>query len=164
MDWMNSKNKKKELKSWLDLISNKLKHNEEISLTILTGSMSPLLEPGDSVKIKPAQCVCCHIGDIIVFRQGQKLTAHRLIFRFAFGKVCILYQKGDVNRLGNFIQLHQIAGKVTGVIKKNNNKEIYLNKVENRKIAQKQLLKTAFFFLLLIGKKFLLGIKNTLIR
>jgi signal peptidase I len=101
---------------WMSLLTGELMSGSEVELPVLSGSMYPFFCQGDRVKISCVLWNKCHIGDIIVFREGNQLTAHRLLFRFSIGKSHILYQKGDGSRRGGFITAQQIVGKVVEVI------------------------------------------------
>jgi signal peptidase I len=104
--------RKKYADSWLDLTYGKPENGRVIRLPILSGSMSPQLIPGDIISI---QCITwreCKIGDIIVFKSSQGLTAHRLLLRFQLHGKCYFYQKGDGNRFGGLIDSDSVMGVV----------------------------------------------------
>jgi hypothetical protein len=52
-------------------------------------------------------------GDIVVFREGFRLVAHRQLFRLSMGTHAVVYQKGDANSLGGFVVGKQVVGVVT---------------------------------------------------
>jgi hypothetical protein len=126
---------------WIDLLAGELKPGYDGDLPVLSGSMYPFLCPGDRVKISRVLWNKCHTGDIIVFREGNQLTAHRLLFRFSIGRSHILYQKGDSMSRGGFITSQQIVGKVVEVIKPDGcHLDLKKDRTVNRVIAKRKLI------------------------
>jgi len=82
---------------------------------MLSGSMLPLLVPGHDIVIEAVQWQECRRGDIIVFLQEEKLTAHRLLLPLPYGPSALLYQKGDANDFGGWIRSRQVVGVVAAV-------------------------------------------------
>jgi len=132
---------------WINLFTKALPSSTIVELPILSGSMYPFITPGDRVKIVYTIWEKCHIGDIIIFREYNKLTAHRLLFRFSMGKRSILYQKGDRNRKGSFIKSEQIVGKVITIIKPDNK---HMDLLKNTKIKRTIAIKKLITALLLV--------------
>jgi signal peptidase I len=95
---------------WLELISGQL--DGESVLPLLSGSMSPALLPGDMLVMHPLCGKRAHVGDILVFREGFKLVAHRLIFAFRLFSIALYVEKGDANPMPTFIHSRQIVGRV----------------------------------------------------
>ncbi len=81
-------------------------------LPVLSGSMAPLLAPGMEIVIRGARWRDCRAGDIIVFRRGDDLTAHRLLLVVPLPGVTLLYEKGDANQRGRWIRGRKVAGIV----------------------------------------------------
>jgi len=76
-------------------------------LVILSGSMAPLLQPGEKVRVTP------HFrpvlpGDLVVFRQRDRLVCHRIMFPYK--RWCYL-QKGDANQQWEKVVAVDIIGK-----------------------------------------------------
>jgi signal peptidase I len=113
---MHNKQTRAEKEYWLTLLTGKNKGEKSYTLPVLSGSMYPLLKPGDRLVIAPVNWKKCHIGDIIVFREEHHLVAHRLLFRYNIRERVILYQKGDSMPCGAFIRPGQIVGKALAVI------------------------------------------------
>ncbi len=107
------KDKESSVPAWLDLLSGTLNHGAVVELPMLSGSMVPVLIPEKKVKIKYLSVPDVHTGDIIVLKDGNTLTAHRLLIRFSFCSRRFFYQKGDNNRFGSWINRDQIIGIVT---------------------------------------------------
>lgn len=126
---------------WMKLLTGELEPGTEIDLPVLTGSMCPLICPGDRVKIMRALWNNCHIGDIIIFKKGNQLIAHRLLLRFSIGIIQIFFQKGDFSKKGCFIKTDQIVGKVIHVVKRDGSVHEYgNNRKDERTIAVKKLI------------------------
>ena len=106
---------------WEDLYSKKQKS----WLTILSGSMMPLLQIGDKVLIQSVKPTEIRFGDIIVFKtlDSDKLIVHRVIRRYNSSS---FLQKGDSTTTAEIIKSEYLIGKVIAIRK--GNKIIYLNK------------------------------------
>ena len=66
---------------------------EEAKGTICTGSMRPLMRPGDQVVFRFEND--WRLGDIVVFTNGKEWFAHRLIEQYELNGEPILLVKGD---------------------------------------------------------------------
>ncbi len=97
---------------WLKLLDGSLEMEGIIELPVLSESMLPAMVPGRNIKIQRTPWNKCSSGDIIVFREGKRLTAHRLLFSLGAGRSCYCFQKGDSNTYGHFIRAERIVGRV----------------------------------------------------
>jgi hypothetical protein len=84
----------------------------DLTLPVITGSMMPYLHPGGRVYIKFLRAERCRAGDIILYRDSNRLIAHRALMRFRLFVWHYLYQKGDVGGPGGWIQAKQILGVI----------------------------------------------------
>jgi hypothetical protein len=120
--------------AFADLLSGNRK--EPVWLPVLSGSMGPLLIPGDEVLILPCSWKCCGTGDIIIFRQGLSLFVHRMIFRGRFFQKVLIFQKGDAMERGGFIPPDSIVGRCAR--RRRGGKELLLDdKKTNMKLVRK---------------------------
>ena len=103
---------KQQIKHWLELLDDSLEIGGIVELPVLSDSMMPIMVPGRMIKIQRACRDQCSPGDIIVFRDGQKLTAHRLLFSLRVGGVYYCFQKGDANPYGQLIRAERVIGRV----------------------------------------------------
>ena len=86
-------------------------------LTVLTGSMEPVIYPGDMIVIQEADSY--EEGDIITYvrMQGQTSTTHRIVDIYTEGGITYYVTKGDNNNTEDFpIVFSQIEGKVVLII------------------------------------------------
>jgi signal peptidase I len=97
---------------WADLHHQK----QELWLPVLSGSMMPLLRTGDEVLIQSVNPNNIRPGDIIVFKDPDKLIVHRVIRRYDSGSPTFL-QKGDSTTAAEIIRSEDIIGKVIAVRK-----------------------------------------------
>ncbi|MFV2041058.1 MAG: S26 family signal peptidase, partial [Candidatus Hydrothermarchaeales archaeon] len=74
------------------------------------------LNIGDEVLVKQAEPVNIRRGDVIVFRNQDKLETHRVIRVFSKDTTAFL-QKGDNVRIGGVVQESQLVGRVSAVKK-----------------------------------------------
>lgn len=75
-------------------------------LIVRSGSMAPLLKLGDEIVVSPhARRV--FPGDLVVFRDGDKLVCHRIMLPLAPGRYL---QKGDINPEWETVSATDIVG------------------------------------------------------
>ena len=98
---------------WIEAASGFLPPGRSIILQILSGSMGSHLPPSGTIQVLGCAWRETVAGDIIVFREGFRLVAHRQLFRLSVGTHAVVYQKGDANPLGGFVVGKQIIGVVT---------------------------------------------------
>lgn len=67
------------------LVQEQLARGERVRVRIATGSLAPLVRPGDWLWIEGAAPSDFHLGDIVLFRQGNVWVAHRLVGKAANG-------------------------------------------------------------------------------
>ncbi len=73
------------------------------SMTVLTGSMRPLLRPGDVVVDRMIAPASARPGDIVTFHdpgRGGKLVTHRVRFISRRGAMIDVVTRGDANSVG----------------------------------------------------------------
>ena len=97
---------------WADLHQQK----QELWLPVLSGSMMPLLRTGDEVLVQSVNPDNIRPGDIIVFKDQDKLIVHRVIRRYKNGSPTFL-QKGDCTTAAEIIRSEDVIGKVIAVCK-----------------------------------------------
>jgi len=103
------------LATWRDLLGGRLAAGTKVALPVLTGSMMPLLPPGSEVEIALDPAAPAAPGDIVVFREGAGLTAHRVLLAVPLPGGGLLYQKGDANPRGAWIRRRRVMGLVVAV-------------------------------------------------
>jgi hypothetical protein len=98
--------------AWASVISGGIDSEAGVVLPILSGSMGPRIVEGCSIRVVPLPRGGSCMGDIVVFRDGADLTAHRQLAGVCiFGKL-YLFQKGDQNRRGSWIPRDRVVGMV----------------------------------------------------
>jgi signal peptidase I len=111
---------------WEDLYTKK----QQAWLTILSGSMMPLLQVGDKVLVHAVKPTDIRFGDIIVFKNPDKLIVHRVI-----GKAdsSTYLQKGDNATTAEIVSSADVLGKAIAIqkgkriIQLNNRKWKFIN-------------------------------------
>jgi signal peptidase I len=109
------KHDEKIIAGWLDLLKGLVPHGAVVELPVLSGSMAPLIMPGSRVHIRSCRSNEIRRGDIIVFKEGNSLTIHRLLVRMPLYSGSLLYQKGDANQFGKWIRSSLVVGVVDSV-------------------------------------------------
>lgn len=100
------------IKLWEDLYHKK----QELWLTVLSGSMMPLLQCGDKVLVQSVKPHDIRLGDIIVFKNSDKLETHRVIRKYSNSS---FLQKGDNAMPAEIVTSKQLVGKVIAIKKGN---------------------------------------------
>lgn len=105
----------------------------EVLLTARSGSMAPLIRIGDKVKVRTTSAEAVVFGDIIVFREEEKLVVHRVVAKGKFDSQTFFLQKGDRSSSPFRIPAERVLGKVFEIHKPsrcillNNRKGRFLN-------------------------------------
>lgn len=100
------------LSGWYTLLRGRLPPGERVELPVLSGSMAPLLPIGSRLRVEAAGARDSGPGDIVVFSDGHSLTAHRVLLVLRLPWRCLVYQKGDANPRGAWIDGRRIVGRV----------------------------------------------------
>ena len=105
------------------------------SFRVISGSMRPIIEVGDVVKIIRVPPSSIHTGDVAAFKVGKKIVVHRVIGKSKSNQQTRFRHMGDACRKsGKFLPQHLI-GKVKAIEKEG--REILLD--SPRKILGKKL-------------------------
>jgi signal peptidase I len=81
-------------------------------LPVLTGSMLPLLHPGDQVLIAATRAEHIRPGDIIVFRRNSELYVHRVLKKQRTPGGLRFVEKGDATHQCGFVDADAVIGRV----------------------------------------------------
>ncbi len=103
------------LDSWLALTGEGPATNDLITLPVLSGSMLPQMPVNSIIHIKRMSIHGCKTGHVVVYREGDRLVAHRLLWSFGLGSAQFCFEKGDANKRGGWIRGHQVLGLVVAV-------------------------------------------------
>jgi signal peptidase len=83
-------------------------------MSVLTGSMRPMLEPGDMIVAKDVKLQDIEVGDVITYRMDHKtLVTHRVAEIIQEDGKHMFKTKGDANNVEdqNLISFDQVIGK-----------------------------------------------------
>jgi|GEM_PF-1082421 len=97
------------------LVQGYLGPDESVFLTVQSGSMLPSMPVGSRIEVGAAAGNGCRVGDVVVFRRGDRLVAHRLLFGWAAGPGGWFLQRGDGVSPVGFLRPREILGRVRGV-------------------------------------------------
>lgn len=98
-----------------DLIEEKLANKGALWLNVLSGSMVPLIPIGSKILIKHISSCNIYLGDIIVFKNGDKLIVHRIFGKYQNGEDTFFLQGGDNYSQPSKMHKNAIMGKVLGI-------------------------------------------------
>ena len=85
---------------------------------VLGSSMQPLLEAGDEILVSLCNPEEIREGDLAVFGEFGRLTAHRIVKRVDSPQGTLFMEKGDGNLWASFIAPERLQGKAHAVSKK----------------------------------------------
>ncbi|MFH0798816.1 MAG: S26 family signal peptidase [Pseudomonadota bacterium] len=80
-------------------------------------SMWPFIKQGERLIIREAPIGDLKVGDIILYRAGEKFVCHRLVRRAKEGSGYRLYARGDTSGTAECVSPDRCLGKVVGILK-----------------------------------------------
>ncbi|MDY6865829.1 MAG: signal peptidase I [Halobacteriota archaeon] len=103
----------------IDLWNDLNKKNEGSWLSVLSGSMAPLLQIDDKVLIRSVKPDEIRFGDIVVFKDADRLVVHRVIrkYRSKESGGLSFVQKGDATTTAEISSEDEVVGRVVSIDK-----------------------------------------------
>jgi len=101
-----------QLDAWLALTGQVPPPTAPVILPMLSGSMVPAIPVGAQLQISVQMGAICQAGDVAVFLDGDKLTAHRILWSWSAGPWPWILEKGDANAAGRWRRQGDIRGRV----------------------------------------------------
>jgi signal peptidase len=93
-----------------------------VSLTVLTGSMRPTIEPGDLIVVKPVPVDEVQIGDVVTFQpvsDDPTVITHRVVAKTFVSGETMLVTRGDANGADDEpIEAEQVRGRLVYTVPK----------------------------------------------
>jgi signal peptidase I len=86
------------------------------SLTFRGKSMSPCINDGYGLKIRPTPASYLNPGEVIVFEKNKIIICHRLLRKIRKNNEYYLLEKGDNNWLPGIILSQDIIGRVYEIV------------------------------------------------
>lgn len=96
-----------------------------LSFKIVSGSMSPIIEVGDVVRVTRVEPSRIRIGDVVLFKDCQNVVVHRIIGKSLSNAQLAFRQMGDAGGPSGKIAAQDIIGRVIVIEKEG--REIYLD-------------------------------------
>jgi signal peptidase I len=83
------------------------------SLSVLSGSMRPVFDPGDMIIIQEVKPESVVVGDILTFKVGSAIVTHRAVKVTNENGKIVFETKGDANNTndGSLAQADQLIGR-----------------------------------------------------
>ena len=94
-------------------------------LSVLTGSMAPLIRPHDRVLVTRVETSKIRSGDIVAFRRFDNIIVHRVLHAQRYGGSIHFQEKGDARYFSRPVRGEDIIGRVTTL--KKGEKVIHFN-------------------------------------
>jgi signal peptidase I len=101
-----------------------------LNIKIVSGSMSPLIEAGDVVRVSRFEPSEIRIGDIVAFRDGQRVIVHRIVEKIESNRQFSFRQRSDAGGTAEVIAPGSLIGRVVTVVKEG--REISLDTARSR--------------------------------
>jgi len=99
----------------LRLQRRQLASGETVRLKVRSGSMVPLMPVGAHIEVAPATGADCRVGDVVVFRRGSQLVAHRLLLGWGGAPAGAFLERGDGVSAAGWLRPAEILGRVVAV-------------------------------------------------
>jgi hypothetical protein len=103
------------LTAWLALTAQTPPPQTPVVLPMLTGSMRPTLPVGSRLLIAAGSNAGLQPGAVVVFRDGERLVAHRVLLVLHAGPWSCLLEKGDANAWARWRRSGAVCGRVIGL-------------------------------------------------
>lgn len=88
-----------------------------LSFKVVSGSMRPMIEVGDVVKVSRTEPSGVRIGDIVAFKDGQNVVVHRVIGKTWANQQFSFRHRGDSGASSVRIPAQNLIGRVTVIEK-----------------------------------------------
>jgi signal peptidase I len=88
-------------------------------MTVITGSMTPLIRSGDQVLIQQTNPESIRFGDIVMFRRDMDLIVHRVLKRRRTADGFLFTEKGDAVIDPGKFKADSVVGRITMVKREN---------------------------------------------
>jgi hypothetical protein len=99
-----------------DLVAERVATGAAVAMVVGTGSMAPLLRPGDRIQVSKPTATTLVTGAIIVVHGGPRPIVHRLVRREWGNSTACIITKGDASGCCDPAKpLDQVIGVVTAV-------------------------------------------------
>jgi hypothetical protein len=122
------------LQAQWQLVRRRLAPGERVVLPMRTGSMTPLIPAGSEIEIAGLRDAArLDMGDVVVFRRGERLVAHRLLFGWGLGDQRWFVERGDGTSPVGRIRAHDVLGIVVAVQRPDGEREDLTTAVARRR-------------------------------
>jgi signal peptidase I len=102
-----------------DLAGEVLRSSGTLRLQVVGWSMLPIIWPGDTVVVERASKADVLDGDVVVFSNGRRLVAHRVVTKDSGSGDSMVQTKGDaLSRLDAPVAHDEVLGKVAFIMRK----------------------------------------------
>ena len=103
------------------LVREGLHERGRLRLRLQGDSMWPTIPAGSLVEVENVAPSDVRLGDVVLWQQGGKLIAHRVVQRTHDGSYCLLVTKGDNCSVSDhLLSLDAVLGRVVGIRGRNN--------------------------------------------
>ena len=102
--------------AWLALTGQVPAPDQPVDLPMLSGSMVPAIPVGAILQILVQTAAKHRVGDVVIFLEADKLTAHRILLAWSIGPWPWIFEKGDANDKGRWRRPTDICGRVVGLV------------------------------------------------
>lgn len=101
-----------------DLAAQLLRRSGKLILRATGTSMVPAIWPADALVVEPATAAAVAVGDIVLFSNGCRFVAHRVVERNRGARLEQIWTRGDaVATLDAPIGPREILGKVSFIVR-----------------------------------------------
>ena len=96
-----------------------LRQGQSVWFRVVSGSMRPLVQVGDAVRIEAATANTIQVGDIAAFETPAGLVVHRIVHLLRAATHTRLIEMGDIAFQANYVEERAIVGRVIAIRRAN---------------------------------------------
>ncbi len=98
---------------------------------VSTGSMRPIIEPGEKVLVQKISAAAARRGEIVLYRSGKDYITHRLVGALTREGKSFFLAKGDAGSVPEELAPEAVCGRVV-VIEKHGGRKLKLDSLRGR--------------------------------
>ena len=85
------------------------------SFRVISGSMRPLIEVGDLVRVTGVEPSRVGIGDVVALQQGENVVVHRIIGKRRSNQQLLFRHRGDAGGFSGIAPAQDLIGKACAI-------------------------------------------------
>lgn len=137
-DKLDCKEKEILAEMWQEAYQN----GKSLSFKVISGSMRPMIEVGNVVRIIRVPASSIHVGDVVAFQADEKIVVHRVVSKSKSNREIKFRHMGDACRTSEKFLPEHLIGKVITIEK--DGREINLDSPGHTLLKKLRVLRSRF--------------------